>query len=242
MRAVPTTAFLILLALQSAVIADEAERDSPELTARAQGVGKACYLEVLRHDSTLAGQLQLEVISDTDGKPVEVNVNSDSIRDEQLRDCILTHARTWRFPASRTDTKRTYTLDLRRPESDAASAKQGDNSERQDAQAHKDAQEQSRCAGGNFLLFAAKIRYQGFDPSRSRGCVLVIQAATVLNATADGWTIVGGSEPLGAIRAKRLFVNGGLILNRRVVYLRMAQFRSVIGTVGALPTFRMLEQ
>lgn len=102
--------------------------------------------------------------------------------------------------------------------------------------------EAGRCGGGYFLQFVASIMFQGFDPSRSKGCVLLVQAAPLINRTRDGWIMVGGiqEETIGAFRSTDPLMNGTMIQDRRVVFLGMETFTKVNGTVASTPSFRLL--
>lgn len=63
-----------------------------------RGALVACYETALKRTPTLAGKITLKFTIGKVGKVTQVEVEVDTMHDEDVKQCIIDHAQSWRFP------------------------------------------------------------------------------------------------------------------------------------------------
>lgn len=64
-----------------------------------RGALVACYEAALKRNPTLAGKITLRFTIGKIGKVTQVDVEVDTMHDDDVQKCIIEHAKSWRFPA-----------------------------------------------------------------------------------------------------------------------------------------------
>ena len=70
-----------------------------KVVKRGQKAIQACYEKQLKRDDSLAGKVEIEVVISEKGKVSEVIVTDDSVGSRELKSCIKSRVKRWRFPA-----------------------------------------------------------------------------------------------------------------------------------------------
>lgn len=81
---------------------DSADLDPQAVIAKIRqyrGALVACYEAALKRNPTLAGKITLRFTIGKIGKVTQVEVEVDTMHDDDVRSCIIDHAKNWRFPA-----------------------------------------------------------------------------------------------------------------------------------------------
>jgi hypothetical protein len=68
-----------------------------------------CYEVALKHDPTIAGKVKVTFVIGANGDVVSAKVNDDStVKDTQLRDCLVSHIKRMKFPSGEGITQVSY--------------------------------------------------------------------------------------------------------------------------------------
>lgn len=98
------------------------------------------------------------------------------------------------------------------------------------------------CGELDVMLFIMDLKLGQMDGRKMVGCQMASPFLQVLHVTRDGWFMVGmgRDEPQAALRAPGDYMNGALLLRKRVKYLGLMRFVMVNGGMVTLPTFRLI--
>ncbi len=65
---------------------------------RGMGAIRTCYQRALKRNPNLSGKVVVRLMINTMGKVTSVEIDSDSVGDNQVTSCIKSYASRWRFP------------------------------------------------------------------------------------------------------------------------------------------------